>query len=821
MPAKGFGGNEFHCRCFMNLKNITMKQVCILLALAGISCHTHAQFSLRGTVTGTGNESLTGAHVIINNTYYQTITNSKGEFAFSGIKPGTYEVTVSFVGYESHIDSVILQGDINLGIVMKESAVLSDAVIVSAVRATQNTPTTYTMINKDEINQRNLAQDLPYLLSYEPSVVAFSDAGAGVGYTYLRVRGSDITRINVTINGIPLNDPESHAVYWVDIPDFASSVNSIQLQRGVGSSTNGAGAFGASMNIETNSFQAAPFGIISMSAGSFNTYKTTFQAGTGLLKDHWYFEGRGSAIGSDGYIDRASSKLSSYFIQGGYYNDKTLVKAIAFGGKEKTYQAWYGVDAYTMANDRTFNWAGSIFNEDGSIRYYDNQTDNYQQNHYQLHFSHRLSNSLNINLSGHYTRGKGYYEEYLQNESFSNYGLNELYFGLDSISDGSTYSYFYHDTINTTDLVRRRWLDNQYYGLTWSLRYQRNKADLIIGGALNKYDNARHFGEVIWAEFSSQLQNDDKYYNNTARKTDFNVFAKAAWSPTEALTIYGDLQYRTISYEVKGIESHLQDAAVDVSFHFVNPKAGISYRTKAGTIYASYSIAHREPVRDDFIDALPGEKPKPEYLGNLELGIRKTEAGFQYALNFYLMNYINQLVLTGEINDNGAYIRKNAGKSYRTGIELSGGYRPATLVELAGNLSLSINKTDYRQTGDSGRIALYKNSDISFSPRIIAGAQLKLFPIRDLEFNWLFKFVGKQFLDNTGNKDLMLNPYLVNDLRIAYLLSSARLPSVELTLMINNLFNVSYEPNGFVDGNTRYYYPQAGRNFLAGVTVRF
>jgi iron complex outermembrane receptor protein len=799
-----------------------MKQVCILLALVCISWHTYAQFSLRGTVTAQEHESLVGANVVLNNTYYQTTTDNNGKFVFAGLKPGTYEVQVTYVGYESQIDFIDIKGDSNLEILMQESAIVSDAVIISAVRAMQNTPTTFTMINKEEMNQRNLAQDLPYLLSNEPSVVTTSDAGAGVGYTGLRIRGSDMTRINVTINGIPLNDPESHGVYWVDIPDFASSVNSLQLQRGVGSSTNGAGAFGASMNLETNRFQTKPFGIISLGAGSFNTWKSTFQTGTGLINNHWYFEGRGSAIGSDGYIERASSSLNSFFIQGGYYDNKTLIKIITFGGSEKTYQAWYGIDAATMKTNRRFNYAGAIYEDDGSIRYYDNQTDNYKQNHYQLHISRSLTHSLSMNLSGHYTYGRGYYEEYNQDQAFADYGLNDLYFGPDSVLAGGSYEYFYHDTISATDLIRRRWgPNNNYYGLTWSIRYNKKKTDLILGGAYNKFDHARHYGEIIWAEFPGQSRFGHVYYNNTGFKNDFNIFMKASWSPDQKLTLYGDMQYRYILYHTGGIESHLNPVNIHESFNFINPKVGISFNTKAGTLYTSYSIAHREPIRDDFIDAIAGEKPKPESLGDLELGIRKTNPGFKYAFNYFLMNYINQLVLTGEINDDGAYIRKNAGKSYRMGIEFSGGYKFNTLIELAGNLSVSVNKTNYRQIDTEGRMITFNNTNISFSPRIIAGGQFKIFPVKNLELNWLLKYVGKQNLDNTGNKDLALNPYLINDARIAYMISTENSPAIEFTIMINNLFNVMYESNGFVDNNTPYFYPQAGSNFLAGVNIIF
>jgi iron complex outermembrane receptor protein len=822
MPAKGIGGNDVRCRCFINLKTFTMKQVCILLALVSHTGYTYAQNSLRGTVTGTNEESLTGAYVFLKNTYYQTVTDNDGVFVFNGLQPGTYQLIISYVGYEEHIVPVDVRGNTMVEIRMKESALVSDAVVISAVRARQNTPSTFSILTKADINRKNLAQDLPYMLGHEPSVVTTSDAGAGVGYTGLRIRGSDITRINVTINGIPLNDPESHAVYWVDIPDFASSINSLQIQRGVGSSTNGAGAFGASMNLETNTFQAKPFGIVSLGAGSFNTWKTSFQAGTGLINNHWYFEGRGSAIGSDGYIDRASSKLSSFFMQGGYYDDKTMVKILAFGGREKTYQAWYGVDAYTMENDRTFNYAGAIYDDNWNVvDYYDNQTDNYRQDHYQLHISRKLSNALHLNLAGHYTPGSGYYEEYQQNEPFADYGLNDLYFGRDSVPNGSSYDYFYHDTISTTDLIRRRWLDNRYYGLTWSLRYKQKKTDLVIGGAINKFDQARHFGEIIWAEFASQSPMEYEYYNNTSFKTDFNVFTKAAWSPVEALTLYADLQYRTITYKVHGIESHLNSVAVNEAFHFFNPKAGISYNTNAGTIYASYSIAHREPIRDDYIDAEVGYKPKPETLRNIELGIRKSEATFQYAVNYYLMNYVNQLILTGEINDDGAFIRKNTGKSYRTGVEISGGLKPVNFAEISGNVSMSLNRTEYRQANEEDSVVNFENSPISFSPGVVAGGQLRLFPVKNLELHWLLKYVGKQYLDNTGNEGLKLDPYLINDARIAYLISKDNLPAIEITLMVNNIFDVGYESNGSVYDGNAYYYPQAGINFMAGINFKF
>jgi iron complex outermembrane receptor protein len=784
-----------------------MKQVIALLASACLSWQAMAQHSLSGTVTDNEQQALAGAHVQLNGTFYQTVTNTDGLFVFRGLKDGEYAISVSFVGFETIRQSLHVANDLTLNLAMKESATVSDAVIVSAVRASRNTPTTFATINREEIERQNLAQDLPYMLANQASVVTTSDAGAGVGYTGLRIRGTDMTRINVTINGIPLNDPESHAVYWVDVPDIASSVNSLQIQRGVGSSTNGAGAFGASMNLETAVNQSKPYGLVSASAGSYGTYRTSFQAGTGIINNHWYFEGRGSSVGSDGYIDRASSALTSFFMQAGYSGSKTLVKAMAFGGSEKTYQAWYGIDGYTMETDRTFNWAGAVFDNDGTMWFYKNQTDNYKQNHYQLHLSHQLTKTLTLNVAGHYTYGRGYYEEYVQDQAFNEYGLDSLFIG--------------GDTVSSTDLIRRRWLDNHYYGTTWSLRHKTNSTDIILGGSWNKYDNARHYGEIIWADFASNSNPDRPYYDNTGHKSDFNSFVKAAWMPIEKLTLYGDLQYRHIAYQAGGIESHLQQFNIDERFDFVNPKVGVSFDSRIGSVYASYAVAHREPIRDDYVDAAPGEKPEPEILGNLEVGLRKTTAAYNYAVNYFLMNYRNQLVLTGALNDDGEYIRKNAGKSYRTGAEITGGFIVNTHLQADGNLTLMTSRTDYRDTDAEGTIREYNNTDISFSPQVIGSLRVRVIPIKKLSMEWQLKHVGRQFLDNTENSDLKLDAYTVNDLRARYLVHAEKIGDIEFNILINNVFNVLYESNGYAYDGSPYYYPQAGTNVMAGFTARF
>ncbi len=797
-----------------------MKQFMLLIVCVLCIMPANAQLVIEGRVTGTREEPLIGAYVFVSNTYYKTMTDDSGSFRIADVKPGIYRLTVSFVGYETADEIVELTEDLHIRIRLVESPVMGEAVVVSAVRASQNSPTTFSTLGKEEITVRNKVQDLPLLLNQMPSVVTTSDAGTGVGYTSLRIRGSDITRINVTINGIPLNDPESHAVYWVDIPDFASSVNSIQVQRGVGSSTNGAGAFGASMNLETGTVSSSPYAKLDLYLGSFGTWKTTFQGGTGLMRDRLYVEGRASAIGSDGYIDRASSALGSYFMQGGYHDHNTLVKAIVFGGNEKTYQAWYGVDRSTLASDRTFNWAGAIYRPDGTIGFYDNQTDNYRQQHFQLHFSRMLKPSVNLGLAAHYTRGKGYYEEYMQDQDFSDYALEPLLFGLDSVLLEDRYQYVYSDTVDQTDLIRRRWLDNHYYGMTWSLRKIASRSDLIFGGSYSRYEKARHFGEIIWAEFASQSGIRHLYYDNMAGKSDLNFYFKASFVPVKNLTLHGDLQFRHISYRVKGTEDYGRPVAILEKFLFLNPKIGLSLDTRFGNIYGSYGMAHREPIRDDYLDAAPGEKPEAEVLGDFECGIRKYASRFTYAVDLFLMSYRNQLILTGAINDDGAYIRKNAGRSYRTGLEVTAGYRLAQMLYLEGNMALMRSGTDNKEPDTAGMMRTYRNVDIAFSPRVTGGLQADINPLKNLQISWQLKFVGSQYLDNTGNRDLMLKKYTVQDAGLKYLLAAGNLGSIEISFQISNLLNAKYESNGYVWNNAPFYYPQAGIHFLGGLSVK-
>ncbi|HQE34464.1 MAG TPA: TonB-dependent receptor, partial [Flavobacterium alvei] len=545
-----------------------------------------------------------------------------------------------------------------------------DEVLVSAVRVTTKTPVSFSNLDKKEIKTRNLGQDIPILMNYLPSVVTTSDAGNGVGYTGIRVRGSDATRVNVTINGIPYNDSESHGTYWVNMPDFASSLESIQLQRGVGTSTNGAGAFGASLNMLTETYSKKATAEISSSLGSFNTNKNTVKFSTGLLNNHFEMAGRLSVLKSDGYIDRASSNLKSYFLQGTYIGNTTLIKALVFGGTEKTYQSWNGIDAATMATDRTFNSAGIYTDEAGKTRFYDNETDNYKQDHYQLHWNEKLSENWSTNLAFHYTKGKGYYENYKEDAKFSSYGLTPIVIG--------------GTTINTTDLVRQKWLDNDFYGTTFSANYKDENLNVILGGGWNKYEG-EHYGKVIWARYASQSELGDRYYEDQATKTDGNIFAKANYQITPKISLFGDLQLRNVTYKANSWET----GTVDDTFTFFNPKAGLNYDIDAkNKLYFSYARANREPNRTDYENG----NPKPEKLNDYELGWRWNAEKVKINTNIYYMAYKDQLILTGKLDDVGSPIRSNSDTSYRLGLEVDATIQLSKKFIIRPNFTLSDNK---------------------------------------------------------------------------------------------------------------------------------
>lgn len=692
--------------------------------------------------------------------------------------------------------------------------VVLDEVLVQAIRATKEFPITFSNLDQEEVTSRNLGQDVPILMNFLPAVVTTSDAGAGIGYTSIRVRGSDATRVNVTINGVPYNDAESQGTFWVNMPDFASSTQSLQLQRGVGTSTNGAGAFGASLNVLTDAFSEEAYAKVSTSVGSFNTLRNNVKFSTGILNDHFEFSGRLSRITSDGYVDRAASELDGYFLQGVYRDDNTLVKALLFGGHEITYQAWDGITAEQLETDRTFNPVGMYTDENGQTRFYDKEEDNYKQDHFQLHWNETLSPFWSANIALHYTRGRGYFEQYREDDDFADYGLEPIEIG--------------DENINTTDLIRRRWLDNDFYGTVFSATYNKDNLKLILGGGYNEY-KGDHFGEIIWARFASNSEIRDRYYDDNSTKTDLNLYAKANYQLNGKWSVFGDVQYRGVTYEANGNDTGL----VDDTFNFFNPKAGITFDLdRNNNFYFSYARANREPNRNDYESG----NPKPERLNDFELGWRYVSPAFQLNTNLYYMRYRDQLVLTGELNDVGAPLRANVGDSYRLGLEVDANISLGQKFALRPNIALSDNRNlDFFFQRD-GELQDLGNTQIAYSPQIVAGNILAFQPNQNLQFSLLSKFVGKQYMGNIDSENSTLDSYTQTDFNVQYVINAnSFFKSIVLSGLVNNVFDADIVSNGyfftydddFSNPGTittieeARYYPQAGINFLLGATIIF
>lgn len=684
---------------------------------------------------------------------------------------------------------------------------------VKAIRASAMAPFAKTNLNKKEIQQNNFGQDLPFLLNQTPSVVVNSDAGNGVGYTGIRIRGTDATRINVTINGIPFNDPESNGSFFVDLPDLASSASNIQIQRGVGTSTNGSGSFGGTIILNTNEVNKEAYAESNNSYGSFNTLKNTLRVGTGLLNDHFTADLRLSQIKSDGYIDRAKSRLQSFYFSTAYLANNTTIRFNTFSGTEKTYQAWNGVSEADLLTRRTYNSAGT----DRPGEPYANETDNYQQDHYQLFLTQKLSPRLTFNTGLFYVKGKGYYEQYKANQKYSSYGLaNPSYGGT---------------AVTRTDLIRQLWLDNDFYGDIFSLLYSRNKTDLTLGGAVTNYLGG-HYGKITWAKNGLPAEN-LKWYDNDALKNDVNVYAKWQQALTARIQFFTDLQFRKVTYDLHGFRYNPQ-LNIHQPYHFFNPKAGFTYTAKNWTGFASYALANKEPNRDDF-EASQTEQPKPERLHDLEVGIERKSTKASFGATFYYMKYKNQLVLTGKINDVGAYTRTNIDNSYRMGIELQGSTILADWLRASANLTLSRNKVndylEFYDDYDNGgqKFKSYKETDISFSPAVTGAATVSVTPVQALSIDLLSKYVSKQYLDNTSNESRKLDPYFTEDVRLAYALQKGILKHATLIFQVNNVFDKKYEPNGYtfsyVSGGAlqteNYYFPMAGTNWTVGLNLRF
>ncbi len=775
---------------------------------------TWAQFSLSGQIrdSATGNPIAAASIVLKGPMHSGTYSNEQGHFKFTGLPEGKYSIKIRYLGYETLEKSLLIHHELSgLRFNLKEIGLFIKPVEISGTRAGKNAPFTKTDISGAEINSKNLGQDLPVLLDQQPAVMTTSDAGAGVGYTNIWIRGSDVTRINVTFNGIPVNDAESSGTFFVDIPDIASSINNIQIQRGVGTSTNGAGAFGATINLSTNTFQPDPYGNIMSSYGSFNTWKHSVKAGSGLLNNHFTIDARLSSITSDGYMDRASSDLKSYYLSGAYFNKKTSIRFNVFSGKEKTYQAWNGVPEDSLKTHRTYNGLGLM--PDGN--YYSNQTDNYTQTYYQLFWNQEINPNWNFNVAAFLTRGKGYYEEYEMDEPYSDYGLSDPVIGK--------------DTLKSTDLIRRQWLDNYFYGTVFSLNYKNDKFSSTFGGGWNRYDG-KHYGTVIWAGHA--IDKGYRYYYNMAHKYDFNLYWKGSKTIGENLTAFLDLQYRHVLYDINGFKHH-PDILQHNRYNFFNPKAGLSYRLHdQDRFYVSYARAHKEPNRDDF-EANIRDIPRAEALSDFELGYDKKETIYHLHVNAYYMRYKDQLVLTGKINDVGAYTRTNAPESYRAGIELNGSVKFAKIFSLAANAAFSQNRirnfTEYLDNHDKGgqKAVTYNKTTISFSPSVISGATLTIEPLQHFSASLTGKYVSRRYLDNSEDKRRSLDPYLVNGLQLHYNWKPREIKSVRFNLLINNLFNVKYVTNGYTyaywkNGETQVensYFPQAGINVLFGIEV--
>ena len=714
------------------------------------------------------------------------------------------------------LSATILQAQEKLQDTTKIQAL--EQVYLNGVRVAADSPITHSNLTKQDLAKRNLGQDIPVLLNYLPGVVTTSDAGAGVGYTGIRVRGSDATRVNVTINGIPYNDSESQGTFWVNLPDFASSIESLQLQRGVGSSTNGSGSFGASLNIDTDRSSKEAFAQIANSYGSFDTRKHSVKFSTGLLNDRVEISGRVSNITSDGYIDRASSDLKSYFLQGSYKTDNTFIKALVFGGREVTYQSWFGIDEQTLNTNPTFNPAGMYSDEDGTVRFHQNQVDDYDQDHYQLIWNERYNNNWSTSATLNYTKGSGFFEEYKEDASLDFHGL------LPITIDGETSA--------ESDLVRRRWLENNFYALSANAHYKDENWDTTTG-VFYSYYKGLHFGEVIWATNFTGPNLGDRYYSGTGDKHEFTTFSKASYKINNSWSVFGDLQMRIVNYKTAGLTSDKVNMIVDEQYEFFNPKFGASYSLNQGNqLYISYGRASREPRRSDFEQGVF----TPEILDDYELGWRFTGENNTLSANLYYMDYKDQLVLTGQLDDSGGFIRETSGKSYRAGLEVEGDFRVLQQLHVRPNIALSSNKNKDYTTSRDGELVNLGTTNISFSPSFIAGNSIDYSPTQNLQIALLSKYVGEQYLGNIDSQTSKLDAYFLNDFSVNYTITKLSFAkSLVLQGLVNNIFDVKYISNGYFytyddDFSTpgtvttiegAGFYPQAGINFLVGATLTF
>ncbi|WP_051210015.1 TonB-dependent receptor [Gelidibacter mesophilus] len=795
--------------------------------MLGFSVTSLAQnYQVSGRVTQQNAEPLAGVSIHVKSSTSWTQTDLNGYYTLD-LPKGKHSIEFRYLTAQPILKTIDLNADFVLDLVINETTEILDEVLVNAVRVGSSSPITHSNITKEELEKRNLGQDIPMLLNFLPSVVTTTDAGAGVGYTGIRVRGINAQSTNITINGIPYNDAESMGTFWVNLSDFASSTESMQLQRGVGTSTNGSGAFGASINVLSEGISNDASAEIANSFGSYNTHKHTLKFSTGRLNNHFEVSGRLSNIKSDGYIDRASSDLKSYFLQGAYVDTNRLIKAVIFGGKEITYQAWNGLeDLDLLENDRTFNTAGMYTDADGNIQFYDNEIDDYSQDHYQLHWNERINDNWSTTLGLNYTQGSGFFEQYKEDQKLVQYGMETIELGGESIT--------------RSDLVRRRWLDNDFYVINANASYKNESLNLAFGTSFSTYDGD-HFGEVIWAQYAGNSPKGHRYYEGNGKKTDASMFTKATYRIDEQWSFYGDLQYRNVGYKTTGTNSDQELMEIDETYNFFNPKMGLTLQfNPANALYFSYARANREPSRKDFQN---NTDVKPEQLNDYELGWRHDAEAFRINTNLYYMAYNEQLVLTGEIDDTGNPIRTNNGDSYRLGLEIEAAVKLSSQWRLQPSVTFSSNKTKETVIERDGILVDLGKTNISFSPEIVASNALVYQPKDYFQISLSSKYVGEQFMGNSDSERSKLDAYFINDLNLTYewILKSRGesqkkpiIKSILFSGLVNNIFNKKYVSNGFYytyDDNWTDpdqvttiegagYFPQATTNFLIGATLK-
>lgn len=804
----------------------------ILLSAALIlgSMVVNSQHRIHGKVEDAqSGESLPGAHIAIMPQGGHLVNNAFGNFRSASLRSGFYQLKVSFIGYQTQTQDIDLKRDTTIVIHLRAESFMSDEVVVKASRLPKDNPYTFSVLSSSDIQKNNNGADLPFLLQMTPSLVAGSDAGTGIGYTSLRIRGTDLTRINVTLNGVPVNDPESHEVYFVNLPDLSSSIDNIQIQRGVGSSINGAAAFGASINIKTTESQSEASANISTTAGAFGTLKNTAIFSTGTGKHGFSLDGRLSHIRSDGYVDRAWARMGSFYLAGSWASEKTIVKLLTTGGKQRTYQAWYGIPKDSLSTNRTYNPAGEMLDSNGRFKgFYDNQTDNYQQDYYQFHFAHQLKPEILFTATAFLTNGKGYYESYKNNQKFSNYGFKPVV--------------IQNDTVRRSNLVNQKWLDNRFYGTQLNITHTSRFIETVAGLGLNRYVGD-HFGYIVFADIFPAESTKEPWYFNAGNKTDFSAFAKSAWKMTNRLSLFADLQYRQIDYVMQGTHDNLTDISQTHRFSFVNPKFGFLFRpTKNIETYANFAISNREPNRSVYKDANPGQIVKPEHLTDVELGVKYTLENLKIESNLFYMTYRDQLVLTGKINNVGAAVMTNVPESYRAGWETNFLAVLNHRLSVSGNWSLSTNKikhfveyVDNWNYWDDPDNQPYQyeierhNTNISFSPSFTAAIGINWEPFKQTNLIYQSQFVGRQYIDNTSDISRSLDPYHTASLNLSYTWHDVIFPKMQLGLQLSNLFNVKYETNAWVyryyyngeAGQTDGYFPQAGLHWMIQLNLGF